>query len=94
MSSPARFIPNAEAKERIGKQIKTLEQLVDASRAKQSVAFRLWHRDTPIGYNGPHPAGFVANRIGTDLLIRFRCGIYLYKPKPAKRKGIRKGFKP
>lgn len=88
----ARFIPNVEAKRRIGKQVKTLEQLIDAARAKQSVAFRLWSRDTPIGYNGPHPAAFVANRIGTDLVILFRRGIYIYRPKPAKTKSIKKGF--
>lgn len=84
----AKFIHNEDAKARISKQVKTLDQLVDAARSKQSVAFVSWWRDTRIGYYGPYPAAFVANYIGTHLALLFRRGIYIYKPKR-----IKKGFK-
>lgn len=101
MSSPARFIPNAEAKDRIGKQIKTLAEISKAAREQKSLAVRNIYvvkqgppRELTVGFRGPYPAAFVINRIGTDILRMLDAGVFIYKPKPAKRGGIKKGFKP
>lgn len=99
--STNRFIPNAEAKDRIGKQIKTLAEISKAAREQKSLAVR--HicvtkqgppKELTVGFRGPYPAAWVINRIGGDILRMLDAGIFVYKPKPAKSKGIKKGFRP
>jgi hypothetical protein len=95
----SQFIPNSESKNRIGKQIKTLHQIRDASLNKQSIVIACAHysvshnKALQIGYYGPHPAAFILNRIGSDLCMLLDRGIYIYKPKTRKQ-GFKKGFAP
>ena len=95
----SQFIPVSESKGRIGKRIKNLHQIRDASRAKQSlvVLHEIYKMKTAtteaIGYHGPYPAAFMLNRIGSNLCILLDRGIFIYQPK-TRRKGVRKGFMP
>lgn len=97
----SQFIPNSEAKNRIGRRIKTLHEIRDASRAKKSLVVACSHysvdrnKDLRIGYYGPHPAAFILNRIGSDLCMLLDRGVFIYKPKQRKiGQGIKKGFNP
>jgi hypothetical protein len=80
---------------RIGRRVKSLNDLVSLGRKHKSVVLvRVWHPG--IGWSerigSPTPAAFMANRIGTDLARILNDGLHVYNP-PVKFKGIRKGFK-
>ena len=82
-----------EANARIGKQLRTLGEIREAAMLKQSLTVRSSYGGT-VGYGRPSPAAFVLNRMGYDILRMLNAGLFIYKPKPAKNKGIKKGIKP
>lgn len=85
----------AEAKERIGKRLKTLHEIRSAARAGKSLVTQVSKNEHgQVSYFGPTPAAFFVNRIGTDICLQLDLGVHLYKPKLRKTTtGIKKGFK-